>query len=624
MQHVTNKKIKYKSSKKIGSKHVLHTQTTQAGFFFVPWLVAAGAGIATVLFAGTSLGEMTIGALFSGIMELLFSVLGLLLAATAALLDLSINATLGVTTYIPDNVVKEGWSVLRDIANIVFIFILLYIAIGTILRLGNVNTNQALVNVIIIAFLVNFSLFFTQVIIDTSNILAAYFYNNIITTTINQQTVSGLSDIIVAALKPQTLFDPTQWENLDNWKSSMAYLLASIGLLLTIFSFLAAAIMFIIRTGALIILTVLSPLAFVAYILADFREYFTKWWKLLLSQSFFAPAYLLMMYIVILITSKISLGNQNLATTLNTLPSTDPAVRQGATASTASVQSLDTLSILFTYALIIFLINAALVVARQMGGSIATAGLKYSGKAAGLAIGGTALGLRRTVGWGSNALAQSEWLKNRGFEKKRDAEGNLVAKKGFGGFTARLALREATMGKKTAFDIRGGKLGSLLGTGMSTVGIDLGKAGSKGGFEAIEKAQIGRKVELAEMLGGVRWTREQRNKEGVLIDAVSTAEANLRAASTDAARTAAQAHLKTAEKTLTELRASVGDIGRLRREAIARKTRKERFPSFMSVGAKREAAEKMRKEREKGERYQDAVLAALKKTGSGGGGTSTP
>ena len=77
--------------------------------------------------------------------------------------------------------VSEAWVVVRDLSNIFFIFILLYIAFQTILGLGGHGggPKKMIAQVIIMALLINFSMFFTKVIIDSSNILALIFYNKI-------------------------------------------------------------------------------------------------------------------------------------------------------------------------------------------------------------------------------------------------------------------------------------------------------------------------------------------------------------------------------------------------------------------------------------------------------------
>ena len=67
---------------------------------------------------------------------------------------------------------EKGWGAVRDVANIFFILMLLYVAIKTVLSL-NVTDNKRLVGVIIIvALLINFSLFTTKVVIDASNIFS--------------------------------------------------------------------------------------------------------------------------------------------------------------------------------------------------------------------------------------------------------------------------------------------------------------------------------------------------------------------------------------------------------------------------------------------------------------------
>lgn len=76
--------------------------------------------------------------------------------------------------------ITEGWVVLRDLANMVIIFFLLATGIGTILRLSDWGWKQLLARVIIAAIVINFSLFITKVIIDTSNLFTAQIYAGIL------------------------------------------------------------------------------------------------------------------------------------------------------------------------------------------------------------------------------------------------------------------------------------------------------------------------------------------------------------------------------------------------------------------------------------------------------------
>ncbi len=77
------------------------------------------------------------------------------------------------------------WTIVRDISNIFFILILLYTGIKTILGMGSSETKSIVANVVIMAILINFSMFFTKVVIDSSNVIALIFYDKI---TINHET----------------------------------------------------------------------------------------------------------------------------------------------------------------------------------------------------------------------------------------------------------------------------------------------------------------------------------------------------------------------------------------------------------------------------------------------------
>ncbi len=108
---------------------------------------------------------------------LLYTIPSSLLALSAIFFNATIAMALSSVMYTA-GFVSEAWAIVRDISNIFFILILLYVAIQTILGLGH-ETKKVIVQVIIMALLINFSMFFSKVIIDTSNILALVFYNKI-------------------------------------------------------------------------------------------------------------------------------------------------------------------------------------------------------------------------------------------------------------------------------------------------------------------------------------------------------------------------------------------------------------------------------------------------------------
>src|SRR3989344_2456867 len=101
-----------------------------------------------------------------------------LLGVIANFFDVIIALTIQSTLYAQATFVGNAWAVVRDFSNIFFILVLLYVAIQTILGLGH-ETKKIIVKVVIMALLINFSMFFKKIVIDSSNILALVFYNKL-------------------------------------------------------------------------------------------------------------------------------------------------------------------------------------------------------------------------------------------------------------------------------------------------------------------------------------------------------------------------------------------------------------------------------------------------------------
>ena len=119
-----------------------------------------------------------------------------LLNLSASFFDIMVALALSSKLYTASTFIPEAWAVVRDLSNIFFILILLYIAIKTILGLGGHDSKKMIATVLIMALLINFSMFFTKVVIDSSNILALIFYNKIdVETTVNGQKRDYLSTL---------------------------------------------------------------------------------------------------------------------------------------------------------------------------------------------------------------------------------------------------------------------------------------------------------------------------------------------------------------------------------------------------------------------------------------------
>ena len=326
-----------------------------------------------------------------------------------------------------------AWTMIRDLANMTFIFMLLYMSISTILQLDSYSMKRNLAKLVVVALLINFSLFATRFVIDTSNIIANQFYEGIVSfnkdadSGAGQIVNNGISGAIMQHTRLATLYvkpGSTANEALQEWINTPNMFTISImgALFVSIFAFVlfAAAIMFAYRIVSLIVLMILSPAAFVAMAFPNMSGVAKRWWKELLNQSFFAPVYLAMLLLVISIighpTFKEGL-NKNLGVQdSHNLEGVFSGIINGATS---------TFAVVINYIIIIGLTVSALLVAKSMGARGSEKVIKWGNAARGFAG-------RQTLGRAANRIANNRYLNNRA------DSGGVISKTG-----SRLILRNA-------------------------------------------------------------------------------------------------------------------------------------------------------------------------------------
>jgi len=235
-------------------------------------------------------------------------------------------------------VVQAGWRICRDLANMFFVFILVYIAFCYILRIQSQSTKKLIVKVIIIAVLINFSLMIGGVIIDFSNVFFRFFVFGGLKPQDGEKVTTSLAN----ALKLQTLVEsniletPTASSTPEDWQAwiqnQMAQqnektILIGFGKLMftIIFTFLmiivfgALIVILFVRLFQLWILLIFAPLAWTASLIkikgtpSDLAD---NWWKNFLKWSFVAP--ILGMFIYLALETSKHLNNLNVASNLNT------------------------------------------------------------------------------------------------------------------------------------------------------------------------------------------------------------------------------------------------------------------------------------------------------------------
>ena len=468
----------------------------------------------TPLITYANILEDGVAQMFKGVAYIAYYLTGVFLKISGWFLDTMIRYALDSTKLTELTVINDIWAIIRDLANMFFIFILLYIAIGTILRLSRVQWKQALANLIIVALLINFSFFFTRVIIDASNVLAVGFYNNIsvtMKTGINAtKTVYGPSSIVMQSARLSTFFDSldpnkdldankqVKKDVLTPFTRGVIYLAASLFQAVTGFVFISGGILFLIRFVSFIFLLILSPLAFVGMILQSTRSMSSEWWSKLLSYSFVAPAYLGMVYIVSRIISSpefIAFSGVDESSFLREFK--DPTAPLG-------------YAMIMNFLIVTAMMWGALAVSQRIAGGMTGAamgyakrGLKTTGSAAAGAslMGGAIMG--RQIG---GRIAKE--ISNIPAFKKMAAEG-----KGVSGKLASTLYSGVDSAARSTWDVRNtavggavvGGIGNQLGI-KTNQGKNMGKGGylQQGGVVTggtdREKKYVERQAELADRI----------------------------------------------------------------------------------------------------------------------------
>ena len=217
---------------------------------------------------------------------------------------------------------ESGWSIMRDFTNIVFIFALLTIAFKLVVSQDDGKTKKSLVKTLLVALTINFSLFFSFLVIDASNLLAYTFFNRIEatgqydvntnegTSSAMQQMVREVTDdqpsislAIASKINPQSIIQTSGIDSNDLLLKFIIVTSAGILNLLLIYVFGSLLLLFLGRSLGLLVSGIVAPLAFASLTIPNSVNLpyigFNTWIKQLISLAFMAPIFLFLMYLTI-------------------------------------------------------------------------------------------------------------------------------------------------------------------------------------------------------------------------------------------------------------------------------------------------------------------------------------
>ncbi len=447
----------------------------------VPPVLIWGAGILASIGAAYKTAELTVTAIAHVFLNLSALIMGIAGAALDYILRetvVKMSAGINQMTGIP-----MAWTAIRDVVNILFIFILLWVAINAIINNTSSEMKNTLKNVIIAAVLVNFSLFFTRVMVDTSNTATLFLYRQVVGVEIatDNTSINGNSSAqvipkgLAAAFSNQLKLTKLLGENLpDDDKVSRILIVAVMGSAFQMIAavvFLAIAIMFLIRYVFIIFLMAVSPIAFLQGTIPKIDVHAKKWWSTLTNQLIFPPIYMLLTWITVTIISR------------DGFISNSPQLSAALFETTNSTPTAGMMVFIMNFMIVIIFLISTLVISRE----VAQQGGSFASKIVGAGFGVAAFAGRQVGGRLGTWAANNKRLQAA---EMATAEAGSGFRGQLGAFATRMAARTAgTAARRVStgsFDVRGGLGGvaGALGLGEVLGETPGGPAGGKGGYVA--------------------------------------------------------------------------------------------------------------------------------------------
>ncbi|HEV3245198.1 MAG TPA: hypothetical protein VG102_02490 [Candidatus Paceibacterota bacterium] len=244
------------------------------------------------------------------------------------------------------NAINIAWSAFRDLSNIVIIGMFTFIAIATILGSVNYGAKKMISRVLIVAVLINFSLLFTKLIIDVSNVTAVQFLSAAAKSsncsgctqlstpvTATAGAVTGAAGGVSSGQTSGIAGAFLQYAGAQSWGDSYNAVSAIArdpnnggpyallyGFIVGLLEIIAAIVLLygsfllIARALLMIFLMVTSSIAFASYLLPPTwtgNIGWGAWWSSLLKNAVFAPLLAVLLWVTLLIAQAFNAVGQN-------------------------------------------------------------------------------------------------------------------------------------------------------------------------------------------------------------------------------------------------------------------------------------------------------------------------
>jgi len=303
--------------------------------------------------------------------------------------------------YIDVSVVKLGWVMVRDVANMFFVVSLLVIAFATILGVEKYEWKKGLVKLVIMAILINFSNLIAQIIIDAAHIFTITFLNAVSASAggnlMNMFSLGEITNIITG----KNIGDSMQSATSSIFVASFVAFLFAVGTAVVMGSYVVVMALRVVVLWALIIL---SPLAYLMSALPNGEKYSQKWWTEFMQHVIVAPVMVFFLWLAFA-----TLGTGQIMSEIkqgNTIP-----LQQSSDALSVSLTSVSTWENMSNYILALIFLMIGLKMTRESG-------------ATGAGMLNAVEGYAKKVATIASGYAAGRWLVGKGVEKGKKFAGD--------------------------------------------------------------------------------------------------------------------------------------------------------------------------------------------------------
>jgi hypothetical protein len=183
-------------------------------------------------------------------------------------------------SYTTNEIVNMGLDITQDFVNLILVIFLVFIALSIALKIGDYAGKKVFAKLILVALLVNFAPVFVGLIVDASNIVMNFFLQGIGTGV--SDTGAGIYTFVPGLSKTLTNLSGDLSDKVGILTMGATQIIVNLAMGLAFFLFAA---LFLTRYVVIWILTILSPLAFVFWILPATKKFWDMWWQALIQWS---------------------------------------------------------------------------------------------------------------------------------------------------------------------------------------------------------------------------------------------------------------------------------------------------------------------------------------------------